>query len=92
MMQTTANLKPRAFWGAYGSSMAALETMLSDHFRMPVRGEQLLGRWLPIQSRDQTRIGRRLGTNRRLGGDTVLGVRAWDQMGRISERHFLYGI
>jgi len=67
-------------------SMAALEAMLSDFFKAPVRGEQLLGRWLVIDARDRTRIGRRLGANRRLGVDTVLGARAWDQMGRIRLR------
>jgi type VI secretion system protein ImpH len=51
-----------------------------------VKGEQLLGRWLRIDARDHTRIGRRLGANQRLGMDAVLGVRAWDQMGRIRLR------
>ncbi len=64
-------------------SMSALETMLSDFFKTPVRGEQLLGRWLVIEARDRTRIGRRVGANHKLGVDTVLGSRAWDQMGRI---------
>lgn len=64
-------------------SMAGLEAMLGDHFGIPVRGEQLLGRWLRIDARDYTRIGVRLGANQRLGIDAVLGVRAWDQMGRI---------
>jgi type VI secretion system protein ImpH len=64
-------------------SMAGLEAMLSDQFGVCVRGEQLLGRWLPIDARDQTRIGARLGRNQRLGVDAALGVRAWDQMGRI---------
>jgi len=64
-------------------SMAGLEAMLGDHFGIRVRGEQMLGRWLRIDARDHTRIGTRLGANQRLGIDAVLGVRAWDQMGRI---------
>ena len=64
-------------------SMAGLEAMLSDHFGIPVYGEQLLGRWLEIDARDRTRIGARRGANQRLGIDSVLGVRAWDQMGRM---------
>jgi len=64
-------------------SMAGLEAMLGDHFGVSVRGEQLLGRWLPIDARDRTRVGVRLGANQRLGIDAVLGARAWDQMGRI---------
>lgn len=64
-------------------SMAGLEAMLGDHFGVSVRGEQLLGRWLRIDAREHTRIGARLGKNQRLGVNAVLGVRAWDQMGRI---------
>lgn len=67
-------------------SMSALEAILSDYFRAPVHGEQLLGRWLVIAARDRTRIGRGSGANRRLGVDTVLGTRAWDQAGRIRLR------
>jgi type VI secretion system protein ImpH len=63
--------------------MTALETMLSDFFKTPVRGEQLLGRWLTIEPRDRTRIGNRLGSNQKLGVNTVIGMRAWDQMGKI---------
>lgn len=64
-------------------SMTALETMLSDYFKTPVHGRQLLGRWLIIEPRDRTHIGTRQGRNHRLGRNTVLGRRAWDQMGRI---------
>ncbi len=64
-------------------SMAGLEAMLGDHFGVSVSGEQLLGRWLQIDARDHTRIGARLGANQRLGIDAILGVRSWDQMGRI---------
>lgn len=67
-------------------SMAGLEAMLSDYFKVPVHGDQLLGRWLVIEPRDRTRVGRRRGANQRLGVDTVLGGRAWDQMGRIRLR------
>jgi type VI secretion system protein ImpH len=64
-------------------SMTGLEAMLADYFGVRVSGEQLLGRWLRIEPRDQTRIGVRLGANQRLGIDAVLGDRAWDQMGRV---------
>jgi type VI secretion system protein ImpH len=67
-------------------SMAALEAMLSDFIKAPVRGDQLLGRWLVIEPRDRTRIGSRQGANHRLGVETVLGGRAWDQMGRVRLR------
>lgn len=64
-------------------SMSALEAVLSDFFKVRVTGEQLLGRWLVIEARDRTHIGVRKGRNNRLGVDTVVGKRAWDQMGRI---------
>lgn len=64
-------------------SMAGLEAVLSDFFKTRITGEQLLGRWLTIDMRDRTRIGVRKGQNNRLGVDTVVGARAWDQMGRV---------
>lgn len=67
-------------------SMAGLEAVLSDFFRTRISGEQLLGRWLVIDPRDRTHIGVHKGLNNRLGVDTVVGRRAWDQMGRIRLR------
>lgn len=64
-------------------SMSALEAVLTDFFKVRITGEQLLGRWLVIEPRDRTRIGMRKGQNNRLGIDTVVGKRSWDQMGRI---------
>ncbi len=67
-------------------SMVGLEAMLSDYFKMPIHGDQLLGRWLQIEPRDRTRIGALRGANNNLGKDTTLGKRVWDQMGRIRLR------
>jgi type VI secretion system protein ImpH len=72
-------------------SMAGLEALIVDYFdlRDPVhgkqllRGKQLLGRWLPIDERDTTVVSASAGRNRRLGIDTVVGGKLWDQMGRI---------
>jgi type VI secretion system protein ImpH len=59
-------------------SMAGLTTMLADAFGVPVTGTEHLGRWLPIAPRFQSALGPRLGKNRALGVDTVLGKRAWE--------------
>jgi type VI secretion system protein ImpH len=64
-------------------SMAGLEAMLADYFKVPVRGTQLLGRWIRIEERDTTVLSASAGRNHRLGIDTVVGGRLWDQMGRI---------
>jgi type VI secretion system protein ImpH len=61
-------------------SMVALEQLLTDHFGVPVDGEQLRGRWLTLDEDQRTRIGR-LGENHELGGGAVLGGRFWDQQG-----------
>lgn len=64
-------------------SMASLETMLSDAFGVRVRGEEDIGRWLPVEPRYQTKIGALGGQNCRLGEDTMLGTRAWDASAAI---------
>ena len=63
-------------------SMAGLEALLRDALKVPVGGEEGLGRWLAIAPRFQTVIGPR-GRNRALGQDTVLGTRAWEVDGAI---------
>lgn len=59
-------------------SMAGLEGLLTSYFRVPVRGKELIGRWLPIEPDQHTRIGRS-GGNQRLGDEATLGTRFWDQ-------------
>ncbi len=60
-----------------------LERMLSDMFKVPIRVRQFVGRWLSLDSRETTRIGTLGGQNQRLGKNTVLGCRLWDQQGAI---------
>jgi type VI secretion system protein ImpH len=64
-------------------SMAGLAAMLADALGVPVSGTEHLGRWLPIAPRFQSALGPRLGKNRALGVDTVLGKRAWEVDGAI---------
>lgn len=60
-------------------SMAGLETMLEDHFGVPVRGRQLRGRWIELEPEERTRIGHAAGTHHALGRTAALGGRMWDQ-------------
>jgi type VI secretion system protein ImpH len=63
---------------AHPRSMAGLEGMLSSYFGVRIRGRQFEGRWLPVEPDQHTRIGPS-GRNNRLGRDTMLGTRFWDQ-------------
>jgi predicted component of type VI protein secretion system len=58
-------------------SGAALERLLSDHLRLPVRIRPLTGRWLEIDPAERTRLGR-TGANARLGAGATVGSRVWD--------------
>ena len=64
--------------GSRPRSMAGLEGILREYFQIPVRGRPFLGQWLDLERDQQTRIGRR-GANQRLGVNTVIGTRIWDQ-------------
>ena len=75
-------------------SMVGLEELLSRYFGVPVRGRQFVGRWLPIEPDQHTRIGP-TGVNQRLGTESTLGTRFWDQgasfelrVGPLTRRQF----
>ena len=59
-------------------SASALQGLLSDHFGVPIKLHQFIGRWLPIAESDRSCLGpaRR---NNALGANTVAGSRFWDQ-------------
>lgn len=63
-------------------SMSGLEAVLSDYFRVRVRGKQLCGRWYPLAQDQISKIGIS-GQNRLLGQDLVIGSRIWDQQGHF---------
>lgn len=70
--------RPRSAW--------VLRSVLADHFGVPVRIEQFIGRWLDLEPEQRSRLpGRDLpaGQFNRLGTDTVLGARAWDEQGKF---------
>jgi type VI secretion system protein ImpH len=63
-------------------SVVGLERILTDHFRAPVRVQQLLGLWRQIEPDQLTALGES-GKNQVLGQSIVLGGRIWDQQGRF---------
>jgi len=76
-------------------SLAGLASMLGEYFRVPIRGEQMVGRWYPLDTDARSAIGR-TGANQRLGRGVLLGRRVWDQqscfvlnIGPLDEDRFL---
>jgi type VI secretion system protein ImpH len=62
-------------------SAQSLERLLRDVYRVPVRVEQFVGRWLELEQPDQTALASRdrpEGLNARLGVDVIAGCRVWD--------------
>ena len=71
-----------AMLGPQPRSMHGLETLLTHHFQVPIKGRPFCGRWLFLGSDQQTRLGRN-GCNQELGGGCLLGSRIWDQQGKF---------
>lgn len=55
-----------------------LEAVLAEYFRLPVRIEQFVGHWMPIEPTDQSRLGAS-----QLGRNAVLGRQVWDRQSKI---------
>ncbi|WP_233830512.1 type VI secretion system baseplate subunit TssG [Paraburkholderia sp. ZP32-5] len=64
-------------------SMTGLLALLSDRLGVPVRGAQFVGGWRDIDASDSLRLARVGSRAPRLGGQSVLGRRAWDQAAGI---------
>ena len=71
--------------GPQQRSLAGLERVVGDYFRVPVNGRQFVGGWFPLDEEQWTAIGL-TGRNARLGEDAVLGKRVWDQQGAFELR------
>ncbi|MCP4352115.1 MAG: type VI secretion system baseplate subunit TssG [Desulfobacterales bacterium] len=63
-------------------SMSGLETVLSDFFKIRVKGKPLCGKWYPLAQDQVTRLGI-TGQNQHLGHNLVIGTRIWDQQGHF---------
>ena len=74
-------LRHAAHFSRQPRSAESLERLLRDVYRVPVRVEQFVGRWLELEQPDQTALASRNrpeGLNARLGVDAIAGRRVWD--------------
>lgn len=68
-------------------SIVGLELILSDYFKIKVKGRQFVGQWYELDEEQRTRIGEKFGQNHVLGkGAVVVGTRVWDQQAKIEIR------
>ncbi len=64
-------------------SMAGLQRILTDYFKVEVNTTQFVGQWCELEESQWSTIGAS-GNNQRLGRDTVVvGTRVWDQHSRF---------
>lgn len=75
-------LRHAGLLGGAPRSMTGLTALLSDRFSLPVRGEQFVGGWHPLESDALTRLG---SAHRSpvLGQTATLGRTYWDQAAGI---------
>ena len=69
-------------------SAAYAQRILSDHFRVPVRIEQFVGRWCAVPEREWSRLGgtradARPGLSPILGSTALIGARVWQRDLRV---------
>ena len=70
-------------------SAVVLQTLLADHFKVPVKLEQFVGRWLALEADQCTRLpsaGMPKGQFNQLGVDAVIGAQVWDVQSRFRIR------
>ena len=61
-------------------STNAIENVISDFFRVPVKIMQFFGQWLDIEPADYTKLG---VDNSILGASAIIGTRVWDQQSKF---------
>ncbi|MBB3293173.1 type VI secretion system protein ImpH [Mitsuaria sp. PDC51] len=86
----TARLFQAGLHGGRAQHAEGLAKILSLHFGVPVRIEQHVPHWLPVEDGERTRLGfarqrpERIGRELpRLGVDTACGNKAWDRQYRF---------
>ncbi len=81
----------------YPRSASALQSLLEDHFEMPIAVQQAQGQWLYLDPGDHARLPRPgvPGRNNELGMNLVVGARVWDiqskfriRLGPLNYRQF----
>lgn len=83
-------LRHAGLQGPAPRSMTTLLALLNDRLKIRLTGRQFVGAWYPLSETDRAVLGRRHGLKgqrlaggRRLGEETTLGRRAWDQSAGI---------
>lgn len=86
----TARLFQAGLHGGRAQHAEGLEKILSLHFGVPVRIEQHVAHWLPVEDGERTRLGfarqrpERIGCELpQLGRNTAAGNKAWDRQYRF---------
>ena len=86
----TARLFQAGLHGGRAQHPEGLAKILSSHFKVPVRIEQHVPHWLPVEDGERTRLGfarqrpERIGRELpRLGRNTSAGNKAWDRQYRF---------
>ncbi len=64
-------------------SAAALRQILADYFEVPVRIEQFIGSWYPLDTPDQCWLEEPGGVSEQLGYGAVVGDEVWYQQSRV---------
>jgi type VI secretion system protein ImpH len=93
-----ALLRYAGHFAHFPRSALMLEILLADYFRIPVRIEQLVGRWLPLKADERTQLPSPEcpgGRFNQLGYDVVIGAQVWDvqsgfriRLGPLAQRQF----
>ncbi|BFM08569.1 type VI secretion system baseplate subunit TssG [Halioxenophilus aromaticivorans] len=82
-----ANNAQRYYSGHFAKqvrSASALESLLGDYLKLPIKVDQHIGSWLPLASEDLSRL-KTNGPNRvRLGQGVLIGRRAWSVQSKIA--------
>lgn len=65
-------------------SVTGLERLLQTYFELPIRIQQFMGKWQRGEPEQLTKIGVQEGRYHRLGQETVLGNKSWDQADGIT--------
>ncbi len=73
------------FFAQQHRSAVVLELLLRDYFGRPATVVTFQGRWLRLEPDQRSRLGRAGGYNR-LGTDTVIGGKVWDDQGKFRVR------
>ena len=77
-------------------SALALKQVLADYFAVPVEVEQFVGKWIPLDRRDQTEFKDAERITEQLGYGAVVGDEVWDtqstvrvKLGPLSRERYL---